>query len=95
VGVVASLLLMMLFALIWSLMFIFRRNFKSLKGSNSQELNNGGSPTRSYNKRFHANKKYTLLDAEEQDLHAQGTYYNIVFGILSFLCIMYRLFGSF
>jgi hypothetical protein len=62
---------MMLFALIWSLMFICRRNFKSLKTTN-QEASNGGSPSRNHSKRYHSNKKYTLLDAEEEELHAQG-----------------------
>lgn len=67
VGVVVFLLLSMMFALIWSISFIFRRNFGTIK----ENINGGpsSSPSRGNSKRTSSKKQYTLLDDDELELN--------------------------
>ncbi|ODN01086.1 hypothetical protein Ocin01_05592 [Orchesella cincta] len=64
VGVVTCLLIMMVIALFWSLLFMFQRNFRTLKENINGKM---GSPGRESNGKRHAHKKqYTLLDDDEE-----------------------------
>lgn len=56
----------MVIALLWSLVFIFQRNFRTLKENINGKL---GSPSRreSNGKRHSHKKQYTLLDDDEEE----------------------------
>jgi hypothetical protein len=80
VGVIACLLLIMIFALIWSLIFLFQRNLGTIRGTLRGKLGSSGlnGPLRSNgpssSKRHHGNhkKQYTLLGDEEIELEIKG-----------------------
>lgn len=82
-GVVTCLLLMMLFALVWSLVFIFQRNFRNLKENINGKLGSSppGGGRETNGKRYHHhhnNKKYTLLDDDEDEeieLELKGNFF--------------------
>lgn len=68
---------MMVIALVWSLVFIFHRNFRTLKENINGKLGSPPGGRESNGKRYHHghNKKqqYTLLDDDEEiELETKG-----------------------
>ncbi|CAG7680973.1 unnamed protein product [Allacma fusca] len=74
VGVITCLLLLMLFALLWSLVFLFRKNLSNLKANLSTKPTANGisSSARGNGKRHYSKKQYTLLDDDEIELECKS-----------------------